>query len=67
MGKRSIERLKSRDTIDVPMPNHVRYKQLSIILEARMAYKEALEIVRQAKSEDWSGDWETKIERYSKH
>ena len=65
MAKRSARAFK-RDGLK-QLPEHLGYRQLSIILEARMAYKEALEIARQAKSEGWSGDWETKIERYSKH
>jgi hypothetical protein len=47
-------------------PSHHGYKQLAIILEKRKRYREALEIVEQAKGQGWDGDWERRAERLAK-
>jgi hypothetical protein len=47
-------------------PSHHGYKQLSIILEKQKRYREALEIVEQAKGQGWDGDWDRRAERLAK-
>jgi tetratricopeptide (TPR) repeat protein len=46
-----------------PLPNHLGFKQLAIILEKRGEYEEAIEVVKQARSQGWNGDWEKRIAR----
>lgn len=48
------------------LPEHIGYKQLTIILDGRGAHEEAVEIARCAHSDGWSGDWARRIERYSR-
>jgi hypothetical protein len=47
-------------------PSHHGYKQLSIILEKQRRFNEALEIIEQAKSQGWDGDWDKRAERLAK-
>lgn len=45
------------------LPSHAAYTQLAIILDKQKKYDEAIELVKQAKSQGWSGDWDKRIER----
>lgn len=47
-------------------PSHHGYKQLSIILEKQKRYREALEVVEQARDQGWEGDWDKRADRLSK-
>lgn len=49
-----------------PLPAHTGFEQLSIILSNKGQYKEAVELCQQAKREGWSGNWDRRIERYTK-
>jgi len=51
---------------DSPMPSHVGFKQLAIIKEKEKKYEEAINLCKEALKQGWSGDWEKRIERYSK-
>lgn len=51
---------------DRNLPGHMGYKQLSIILEKEKKYEEALQLIKRANDEGWSGDWEKRIERINK-
>lgn len=45
------------------LPTHPGYTQLAIILDKQGKYDEAIELVKQAKSQGWNGDWDKRIER----
>lgn len=45
------------------LPDHTGYRQLAIILEKRKAYAEAAELVTQARTQGWNGDWDKRLER----
>lgn len=45
------------------LPSHAAYTQLAIILDKQGKYDEAIDLVKQAKSQGWSGDWDKRIER----
>ena len=47
------------------LPEHVGFKQLSIILENRKSFKEAISLAQQAKASGWAGDWDKRIEKYT--
>lgn len=51
---------------DFFLPNHTGYTQLSIIFQKQNKYKEAIELCQQALKQGWGGDWEKRIERYTK-
>lgn len=51
---------------DKPLPSHVGYKQLVIILEKQGKIREAIELCEQAKSQGWNEDWDKRIARYQK-
>lgn len=46
-----------------PLPSHKGYYQLSIVLTKQKEFKDALNVVEQAKEDGWSGDWDKRIER----
>lgn len=46
-----------------PLPAHVGYRQLAIIMEKRKDFDEAIRISKQSLSQGWMGDWENRIER----
>ena len=48
-----------------PLPSHRGYEQLAIILYKQGNYLEAIQLCEQAKRQNWSGDWDKRIERYS--
>lgn len=48
------------------LPEHVGYKQLSIIYSKQGEFEEAISICQQALAQGWSGDWEARIQRYTK-
>ncbi|MDZ7702928.1 MAG: hypothetical protein U5L04_00405 [Trueperaceae bacterium] len=48
---------------DSPLPSHVGYRRLAIILEKQKKYQEAIDLCICAKEQGWSGDWEKRIER----
>lgn len=49
-----------------PLPSHVGFKQLAIIREKQGDKSEAIRLCQLAKAQGWSGDWDRRIERYSK-
>jgi len=46
-----------------PLPFHVGYEQLAIILEKQKAYSEAIDLCGQGESEGWSNDWAKRSHR----
>lgn len=46
-----------------PLPAHVGYTQLAIVLEKRKEYVEAIHLCKQAQSQGWNEEWEKRIER----
>lgn len=53
-------------TYSFTLPSHTGYEQLAIILEKQKKYKEAINLIKQAQSEGWNGDWDKRIERCQK-
>lgn len=51
---------------DSQLPGHEGYIQLCIILDKQGKMNEAIKYAKQAKSQDWSGDWDNRIARYQK-
>lgn len=49
-----------------PLPTHVGFHQLAIVLEKQKKYQDAINLVEKAKSQGWSGDWDKRIERCAK-
>ena len=49
-----------------PLPSHIGYKQLCIILEKQKNYDEAIRIAQTAKKQGWTGDWDKIIEKCKK-
>ena len=45
------------------LPSHVGFRQLAIVLEKQKKYEDAITLVKKAKSQGWSGDWDKRIER----
>lgn len=48
------------------LPAHTGYNQLVIILKKQGNYKRAIQLCEQAREQEWSGDWENKIEDIKK-
>lgn len=46
-----------------PLPSHVGYEQLAIVLEKEKRYQEAIDLAKEAKQNGWAGDWNKRIER----
>jgi hypothetical protein len=46
-----------------PLPSHVGYEQLAVMLEQDALYSEAIEICQQARAAVWSGEWDKRIAR----
>ena len=49
-----------------PLPSHVGYEQLAIVLEKEKRYQEAINLAKEAKQNGWAGDWDKRIERCHK-
>lgn len=49
-----------------PLPSHVGYQQLAIILEKSGSYSEAIELCQCAQAAGWAGEWEKRIARCTK-
>lgn len=49
-----------------PLPSHRGYEQLAIIYDKQNKHGNAISVCKQAKSEDWAGEWDKRIERYQK-
>ena len=47
-------------------PTHTGYKQLTVIYQKQNKFKEAIEVCEQALKQGWMGDWQKRIERYTK-
>ena len=45
------------------MPSHRGYTQMAIILEKQKYYREAYKLCKKANNEEWTGDWDKRIER----
>jgi len=50
----------------LPLPEHVGYKQLCIIMEKQKNYDEVIRLSKIAKEQGWSGDWDRRIEKCKK-
>jgi hypothetical protein len=48
---------------NISLPSHKGYTQLSIIFEKQGLFQEAIKLVKQAKLQGWSGDWDKRIKR----
>jgi tetratricopeptide (TPR) repeat protein len=46
--------------------SHPGYEQLAIILHKQGKYEDVIKLCKQAKSEKWNGDWDSRIERAKK-
>jgi len=62
LGEKAIKAFKVIGYI----PSHTGFKQLAIILEKQKKYDEAIKLCIKAKKQGWGGDWDKRIERYSK-
>jgi hypothetical protein len=49
-----------------PLPRHVGYEQLAIILEKAKEYTAAMAVCREAKAAGWNSDWDKRIARCQK-
>jgi len=49
-----------------PLPTHVGYKQLCIIMGKQKNFEEVIRLSTIAKKQGWSGDWEKRIENCKK-
>jgi len=49
-----------------PLPSHVGYSQLCIIMEKQKNYEEVIRLSRIAKEQGWNGDWDKRIEKCKK-
>ena len=61
----SAEAFRS-EYLDQPLPAHVGYQQLCIILEKQGRFSEASDLVRRARDQGWGGDWDRRLERLAK-
>jgi hypothetical protein len=59
----ALEMLGHEPSPSSGLPSHLGYRQLAIILEKRGEFEEATAVVRQARAQGWSGDWEKRIAR----
>ena len=50
----------------LPLPGHVGYKQLCIIMEKHKNFEEVIQLSKIAKEQGWSGDWDKRIEKCKK-
>jgi len=50
----------------LPLPGHVGYKQLCIIMEKQKNFEEVIRFSKIAKEQGWSGDWDKRIEKCKK-
>lgn len=48
---------------EYPLPVHVGYTQLAIILEKQGRYEDAIRLCEQAMQQGWAGEWERRIAR----
>lgn len=48
------------------LPAHTGYEQLAIIYDKQQKYQEAIEVCKQAAKQGWTGNWEKRIEKYTK-
>ena len=46
-----------------PLPSHVGYTQLCIILEKQQHFDDVIDLAKKAKTQGWNGDWDKRIER----
>jgi len=46
-----------------PLPMHVGYTQLCIIMEKQKNFEEVIRLSRIAKEQGWNGDWDKRIEK----
>ena len=53
-------------TFGARLPAHVGYTQFVIILEKEKRYTEAIQLVKQAKAQEWNGDWDKRLDRLQK-
>ena len=51
---------------NAPLPSHKGYRQLAIVLEKQMKFREAIGVCAQAEKQGWAGDWQHRIERCGK-
>lgn len=55
-----------REYPDRPLPGHVGFKQMTIILDKQGKHAEAIKVAQQAMRQGWADDWDKRIERYQK-
>jgi len=66
MIARSAEFLELFQELGRPLPSHKGFQQLAIILDKRGEYASAIQQCERARDEGWDGDWDRRIQRYSK-
>jgi hypothetical protein len=49
-----------------PLPGHVGYQQLAVIYEKQGNLNNAMALAKQARGQQWTGDWDRRIERLMK-
>ena len=52
---------------NAPLPMHVGYKQLCIIMEKQKNFGEVIRLANIAKAQGWKGDWDRRIEKCEKN
>lgn len=55
-----------REYPNSPLPSHVGYNQLCVILEKQKNYDEVIRLAKKAKTQGWMGDWDKRIDRCMK-
>jgi hypothetical protein len=66
MLKKEISAEEAQRTLGARLPAHEGYTRLLIIYEKEGRYGEVIELARQAKSQEWNGDWDKRITRCEK-
>ena len=50
-----------------PLGTHTGFTQLAIIYKKQKDWEKVIELCKQAKADDWGGDWDKRIEEAQKH
>ena len=51
---------------DKPLPPHIGYEMMAAILEKQGDYAQAIDLCKQARSQNWPGNWDWRIQRMTK-
>lgn len=64
IGEKAAEAF--RKEFNDPLPSHMGYKQLAIILEKQGDFDKTIVLCQKAHGQGWAGDWEKRIDRCRK-